>query len=91
MNVSLPDGLTGYKRTAVFDQDSLPDGFKKNHNTKKHVWAVIHVLSGELRYTIAETGDSEILNPDKNGIIRPQQLHRVEAIGEVSFYVEFHR
>lgn len=88
---SLPVGVETYKRTAVFDQDSLPEAFKKDHNTKKGVWAVIHVLEGELNYTIAQSNEQYVLTPNKNGIIVQQQFHRVAALGAVSFYVEFYR
>lgn len=91
MKISLPDGVEAYKKTAIFDQKSLPEGFRKNHNTKQGVWAVIHVLEGKLRYVIADQSGEQILTPENKGIIFPEQIHRVEAIGKVSFYVEFHR
>ena len=36
----LPPGLTAYKRTPVFDQDSLPAGLRRSHRTKTGVWGV---------------------------------------------------
>jgi hypothetical protein len=33
----------------------------------------------------------EDLSPARGGIIPPEALHSVEPLGEVSFYVEFHR
>lgn len=88
---ALPENVAPYKRTSVFDQDNLPAAFSRDHRTKPGVWGVIHVLEGELAYTITTPRDEQILNPDMPGIVRPEQLHHVQPLGKVRFFVEFHR
>ncbi len=73
----LPPGLKAYKRTPIFDQESLPAGLRRKHSTKAGVWALIHVLEGRLRYLIIDPPSETILTADAPGIVRPQQLHEV--------------
>lgn len=89
---SLPDGLSAYKRTREFDENTLPAGLRANHRTREGVWGRIVVLEGRLRYTI-ERVPSEVhdLEPGAVGVVEPGVPHRVEAMGAVRFYVEFLR
>jgi len=87
----LPAGHVPYKRTAEFDQDSIPAGLLRDHSTKAGVWGVIHVVSGRLRYVIEPPLAGELLlDPTRSGVVVPEVLHRVSADGEVRFFVEFH-
>lgn len=90
MMEGLPQGLIAYKRTPVFDQDSMPAGLRREHRTKPGVWAVIHVLEGQLAYLDLATGHTCLLTPEQPGLVRPEQPHEVAPIGPVRFYVEFH-
>lgn len=90
MTTALPPGLTAYRRTPVFDQDSVPAGLLRGHSTKAGVWALIHVLEGRLEYRILEPSASTILAPGSPGVVVPQQLHEVKPLGPVRFFVEFH-
>jgi tellurite resistance-related uncharacterized protein len=90
MDGGLPDGLVAYKRTPVFDQDTLPAGLLRNHSTKPGVWALIHVLEGRLRYRVVEPPQETVLTPGNPGVVRPQQVHEVQPIGPVRFFVEFY-
>ena len=90
MAEALPRLLTAYKRTPVFDQDSVPAGLRREHRTKAGVWALIHVLDGQLRYRILDPRGEQVLSPVAPGIVRPEQPHEVEPIGQVRFFVEFH-
>lgn len=87
----LPDGVRPYKRTPVFDQDSLPSALRNNHRTKPGVWGVIHVLEGRLAYFSLTPRIHRILEPDTPGIVQPGEVHKVEPVGMVKFFVEFHR
>jgi len=90
--MEMPDGWVAYKRTAEFDDGSIPAGLRKNHSTKRGVWAVIRVLSGRLRYRIEGLGGRELLlDPTAPGIVLPEALHHVEPDGPVRFFVEFYR
>jgi len=88
----LPKNLSPYKRTEMFRQDSIPTGLLHAHSTKAGTWGKIVVLRGRLRYRILEPAVEEILlSPETAGIVEPTVPHEVEPIGEVEFYVEFHR
>jgi tellurite resistance-related uncharacterized protein len=86
----LPEGVAPYKRTPIFDQDSLPAALRSEHRTKPGVWALIHVVEGRLRYRILEPPSEQILTPDAPGVVTPAQPHAVEPVGRVRFFVEFH-
>lgn len=90
MGALLPSGLVAYRRTPVFDQDSLPAGLRREHRTKPGVWALVHVLEGRLAYRSSEPAGAETLTPGNPGVIRPEQPHEVEPLGPVRFFVEFH-
>jgi len=87
----LPKDVAAYKRTPVFTQDTVPAGLQRDHTTAPGVWAVIHVLSGRLRYTVPSTGFQVDLTPGHDGIVEPEMPHHVTPMGEVEFYVEFWR
>ena len=88
----LPPGLTSYKRTPEFSEATIPAGLLREHKTRAGVWGRIHVTSGSLRYRILEpTLEEHILDEATFGIVEPDVLHEVEAIGRVRFFVEFLR
>lgn len=87
---TLPPGVSAYKRTPTFDQDSLPAGLRREHRTKAGVWALIHVVEGSLRYRILEPPSEEILTPAAPGVVRPEQPHEVEPLGAMRMFVEFY-
>lgn len=86
---TLPAGLTAYRHTPTFDQDSLPAGLRREHRTKAGVWALIHVVSGSLRYRILDPPSEAILTVGVPGLVRPEQPHEVEPIGPMRMFVEF--
>lgn len=88
---TLPKSVEAYHRTAVFTEDTVPASLLNEHRTKQGVWAVIHVLSGQLQYIVAESQEETLLEPGKDGIVEPTASHRVTPLGPVSFYVEFWR
>lgn len=90
MSEALPPGLHAYRRTPVFDQDSLPAGLRRAHRTKAGVWALIHVLEGRLRYRTLDPSAETVLTPQEPGTIRPEQPHAVEPLGPMRMFVEFY-
>lgn len=90
MAQELPQGLAAYRRTPVFDQDSLPAGLRREHRTKRGVWGLIHVLEGRLLYRILDSWSEQELSPGAPGVVRPEQAHEVAPLGPVRFFVEFH-
>jgi len=86
----LPEGLTAYKKTPLFDETTIPLGLQKDHSTKDGVWALIHVTKGRLLYRIQDPLSEEELDTSRPGVVRPGQLHQVKPMGPVRFYVEFY-
>jgi tellurite methyltransferase len=87
----LPAYIRAYRRTAVFDEATIPPTLLRRHCTKPGVWALIRIVAGRLRCRIIDTGQESILDARHPGIVRPTQLHEVEPLGPVRFFVEFHR
>lgn len=87
----LPEGLAPYKRTPTFNENSVPAGLLRDHQTKAGVWGVIEVTSGRLRYSIPSRGEAVELHVGLKGIVEPQVLHHVTPLGAVEFSVEFWR
>jgi tellurite methyltransferase len=85
----LPNNVMPYKTTPVFDETTIPAGLLKNHSSKEGVWGKIVVVEGKLLYRIYDTHQEIILDKDHYGVAQPKQLHHIEPLGEVKFYVEF--
>lgn len=86
-----PEDLVAYKRTATFSAATIPPALLKDHSTKKGVWARLHILDGSLRFREAASEVDLTLSKGTHACIYPQIKHRVEPLGEVSFFVEFCR
>lgn len=86
----LPAHVRPYKQSAVFDETTMPAGLRRRHCTKPGVWGVIRVIDGRLRYRVLDSGAESILDPGHPGIAQPKQLHEVEPLGRVRFFIEFH-
>ena len=56
-----PSAVLPYKRTSVFDEDTLPAGLRREHRTKPGVWGVIRVLDGRVRYQVLDPTSEVIL------------------------------
>ena len=93
--VGLPPGLVAYRRTPVFDANTIPAGLRREHRTRPGVWAVINVLAGKLRFRTLppdpELHGGTCLSAGQHVVIAPGQLHEVEPDGPVRFFVEFYR
>lgn len=86
-----PPAPVPYKRTDIFDENTLPAGLRREHRTKPGVWAVIRVLEGQLRYQVLEpTCEALILEPGRPGLVRPEEPHLVEPLGHIRMQVEFY-
>jgi tellurite methyltransferase len=86
-----PEGFDAYKRTTEFTEETVPAGLRKDHSTKKGVWARIVILEGTLRYRVDAWDCTIDLTPAQCGIVVPEVLHHVTPLGNVRFYVEFYR
>jgi tellurite resistance-related uncharacterized protein len=88
----IPSGYEPYRRTAVFDEETVPEALLRDHSTKRAIWARIHVTCGVLDYYLHAPFDShQRLTPESPGIVVPEVKHHVAVSGPVSFFVEFLR
>jgi tellurite resistance-related uncharacterized protein len=87
----LPAGLVAYRRTPVFDQDTIPAGLRREHRTAAGVWGVITVLEGRLRFRSLDPISETVLIPGAPIAAAPQQPHEIAPDGPVRFFVEFYR
>ena len=90
MRSTLPDDVVAYKRTAIFDQNSIPAGLRRQHATREGTWALVVVLEGRLILRFLDGGPERLLDAQTPGVIEPQQPHEVAPAGPVSFFVEFY-
>ena len=81
--------MAPYKTTMVFDEKTLPDALRREHRTKSGVWGLIRILEGTLNLHFPD-GRSEVLTPDRAGLVRPGETHWVEPDGPMTMQVEFH-
>ena len=87
-----PAGYAPYRRTPEFDESTVPAGLRRNHATRRGVWACIHVLAGELQYHVdAPIGRSFRVTAGSCAVIVPEVVHRIEVTATVRFFVEFSR
>lgn len=85
-----PPAAAPYKRTPVFDENTLPAGLRREHRTKPGVRGVIRVLEGQLRYRVLDPASETILEPGRPGLVLPDQRHLVEPLGPMRMQVEFY-
>lgn len=89
--LEFPPGLHEYKRTPVFTEATLPAALRRDHKTKPGTWALIHIFTGRLRYTVRYPEERCIeLQPGMAGIVAPEMEHCVEPVGSVRFCVAFY-
>jgi tellurite resistance-related uncharacterized protein len=89
----MPTGHVAYKRTAAFRRETIPAGLLHQHETKRGVWAILCVSSGNLEFfeTTAAGETRTALAAGATQVILPEVQHRVAPQGEVEFSVEFWR
>ena len=87
-----PDGLVAWRRTPEFEENTIPDGLRCEHATKRGAWARIHVVSGVLRYHVGAPVHRTLrVDSAASAVIVPEVRHRVDPDGPVRFFVEFYR
>jgi tellurite resistance-related uncharacterized protein len=87
---ALPAGLTPVRRTPVFNGQTMPPGLRRNHRTAAGVWGVIRVVEGRLLFRTIAPAAEQIIDPQHCVVVQPGQLHEVEPLGFVRFFVEFY-
>jgi tellurite methyltransferase len=89
--LEIPDDFIAYRKTAEFNERTLPQSLCRDHSTKPGVWAKIQVTEGKLNYRIDVLDAQFALSPGTPGIVSPEIRHHVEPIGSVRFFVEFYK
>jgi tellurite methyltransferase len=87
----LPEGATEYKRTAEFDEQTVPAGLTKTHTLKEGTWGELVVLDGHVLYVLEDQEGAVVLRPGVNGTIAPCAPHHVEPKANARFFVRFLR
>lgn len=88
----LPEGFAAYRRTADFDENTLPQALRSRHDTKAGVWALIHLTKGSVEYRVHEPLHRvEVLGPEEPGVVLPEVPHQLAVVGPVELHVEFWR
>jgi tellurite resistance-related uncharacterized protein len=87
----LPDDLA-VVRTAHFDDESLPAGLRRDHKVAAGVWAVLRVVRGSARFTMATDPPLErVLAAGESQPIPPDVLHAVAPDPSTDLEVDFLR
>lgn len=87
--------LVCYRRLPEWDAATLPDGFRRQHNTREGTWAKLSVLQGELYfYELDAAGEvlaRHSFSPERvPPLIEPGAWHRVApASDDLRCYLEF--
>ena len=92
---TLPDSVKQYSHSPTFGPATMPAGLTHDHKTQPDVWSRIVVLSGAVKYTVAEgqfAGNSYDLGPDLAGVVEPMMRHHIECLtDDTRFLLEFYR
>lgn len=88
--------LICYKELPVWTQQSIPQGFKNQHNTKAGTWAKLTVLKGELHFAMLEESGAvqseHVFTPEQQPpFIEPQAWHKiVSASDDIECQLQFY-
>lgn len=88
--------LICYKELPVWTQQSIPQGFKNQHNTKAGTWVKLTVLKGELHFAMLEESGAvqseHVFTPEQQPpFIEPQAWHKiVSASDDIECQLKFY-
>ena len=79
--------LICYKELPVWTQQSIPQGFKNQHNTKAGTWAKLTVFKGELHFAMLEESGAvkseHVFSPEQQPpFIEPQAWHKIVSASD---------
>ncbi|MCO8043453.1 SAM-dependent methyltransferase TehB [Acinetobacter bohemicus] len=79
--------LICYKELPVWTQQSIPQGFKNQHNTKAGTWAKLTVLKGKLHFAMLEESgkvqSEHVFTPEQQPpFIEPKAWHKIISASE---------
>lgn len=78
----MQEQLVCYKTLPLWIKDTLPEGFKAQHNTQQGTWAKLSILKGSLNFALlTETGEVIEQNcfsvTEQPPFVEPQQWHKI--------------
>ncbi|MFH7765476.1 SAM-dependent methyltransferase TehB [Acinetobacter sp. BSP-28] len=88
--------LMCYKELPVWTQQSIPQGFKNQHNTKAGTWAKLTVFKGELNFAMLDESGAvkseHVFSPEQQPpFIEPQAWHKiVSASDDIECQLQFY-
>lgn len=88
--------LMCYKELPVWTQQSIPQGFKNQHNTKAGTWAKLTVFKGKLHFAMLEESGAvkseHVFSPEQQPpFIEPQAWHKiVSASDDIECQLQFY-
>jgi tellurite methyltransferase len=92
-SLELPEGFVPYKKTAEFNNESIPAGLLRDHSLKSGTWGRLTLLEGSLRFTMTSEPPqaARVLTTAEPAHIPPEIVHSIEPLGRVRFFIEFCR
>ncbi|MEG1856022.1 MAG: DUF1971 domain-containing protein, partial [Acinetobacter sp.] len=74
--------LICYKELPVWTAQTIPQGFKKQHNTKAGTWAKLKIYQGELKFAFLDDAgqvkSEHLFTPEQQPpFIEPQAWHKI--------------
>ena len=90
--------LMSYKELPIWTQQTIPQGFKRQHNTKAGTWAKLTVLQGEVNFAMLDDAgkvlSEHVFSPAQQPpFIEPQAWHKIVSVSDdvqcqLSFYCQ---
>ena len=90
--------LMSYKELPIWTQQTIPEGFKRQHNTKAGTWAKLTVLQGEVNFAMLDDAgkvlSEHVFSPAQQPpFIEPQAWHKIVSVSDdvqcqLSFYCQ---
>jgi len=88
---SPPSGVAPYRKTPIFDSATVPANLLGDHSTKAGVWAVIHVLRGEVVFRHKAPATEHRLAAGETLACPPEAKHSIALSEDARFQIEFWR
>ena len=87
---TMPDGLSKYGESPVFDAVSVPKKLLQEHSIKAGAWGRLCVKAGEVRYFLPENAAPEaVLSAGDVHIVQPLVTHYIKVSDDAVFQIEF--
>ena len=90
--------LMSYKELPIWTQQTIPEGFKRQHNTKAGTWAKLTVLQGEVNFAMLDDAGNvlseHVFSPaHQPPFIEPKAWHKIVSVSDdvqcqLSFYCQ---